>query len=544
MAKNLLSRRIAGKLAREKRKGIEIEITKAPIKQVDISKKELKGLSSVIKQVLRRDGAELSRARKNKRIQAFILTEQEILDEISHPLSPFMYPEDPGQTELKRLAKIISNDLWKLFNTKVNVNSIYRTGQEETFAKDPNPAALFDNTIRVMYIHGQKGSDNFEVLRASSKLVKNFLETSRPPTDPTRVFYTPHPEFIREKILLDRALQDEADQKFGSSPSGEKKSFLSNARQRRQEYKDLKGKYPFNVEGSNLGHTFGASVSVATNLLDDRKLISEQNLSDIKLSNKIPAELQAELKPLIINIVNADAKVKYERTIRKNNVIGEIAIIAPELDKKNKIEGTAAKKVLDEIRKVILSFINKIPDIEGSPSYNQLLSEYVESLFISGKPPKNKKYTGTVKIPREKFKVPIGTAKLRGSRAKIEASTKSRAKSSGPTLKDLIILINSRLEEYIREDMGKGSAEQRLNWRTGRFGKSATVEDLNIRGKRTLEATVRYHGYPYTTFEKGGQLYKPLRDPKGIFGRSIRRILQDEKIAQLSRVPVRLNREN
>ena len=47
--------------------------------------------------------------------------------------------------------------------------------------------------------------------------------------------------------------------------------------------------------------------------------------------------------------------------------------------------------------------------------------------------------------------------------------------------------------------------------------------------------------YPYATFEPGGRLATtPGRDPHRIFGRSIRQLLQEEKIANLRRVKVQL----
>ena len=96
--------------------------------------------------------------------------------------------------------------------------------------------------------------------------------------------------------------------------------------------------------------------------------------------------------------------------------------------------------------------------------------------------------------------------------------------------------------DKIRENMGKGGAKQILNYRTGRFAKSAKIQSLyNINEKNAIGARVKYMRYPYGVFEPKGSLYKPGRDPHGIFGRSIRQLLQEEKIANLRRVKVQLD---
>ncbi len=89
--------------------------------------------------------------------------------------------------------------------------------------------------------------------------------------------------------------------------------------------------------------------------------------------------------------------------------------------------------------------------------------------------------------------------------------------------------------------MGAGKSKQKLNYRTGRFARSAKLEALiPTKDKNAMAAEVSYMKHPYSVFEKGGRLYKPLRDPAGIFGRSIRQILQEEKIATLRQVQVNL----
>jgi len=105
--------------------------------------------------------------------------------------------------------------------------------------------------------------------------------------------------------------------------------------------------------------------------------------------------------------------------------------------------------------------------------------------------------------------------------------------------RDIVELINTKLHDQIQKNMGKGGARNILNYRTGRFAHSAKVmKFMENKSGKTASAVVKYQINPYGTFEPGGKLYSPGRNPQGIFARSIRQILQEEQLASYTRVMV------
>jgi|WetSurSiteA1Bulk_404760.scaffolds.fasta_scaffold17150_2 hypothetical protein len=85
-------------------------------------------------------------------------------------------------------------------------------------------------------------------------------------------------------------------------------------------------------------------------------------------------------------------------------------------------------------------------------------------------------------------------------------------------------LINAQLHDRIRANMGTGYSTDVLNYRTGRFAKSAKVTAINKIGTK-LDTYFNYMKYPYATFAPGGRQYKgDRRDPEKLISKSIREI--------------------
>ena len=98
-------------------------------------------------------------------------------------------------------------------------------------------------------------------------------------------------------------------------------------------------------------------------------------------------------------------------------------------------------------------------------------------------------------------------------------------------------IINEHLPEYIQKNMGKGSAKEILNYRTGRFANSAELLTIAQPGRTktfVLEGVITYLRNPYDVFRPGGRLHKPGRDPKKIINKSIRQILKEKALSALS----------
>lgn len=86
-------------------------------------------------------------------------------------------------------------------------------------------------------------------------------------------------------------------------------------------------------------------------------------------------------------------------------------------------------------------------------------------------------------------------------------------------------LINSHLQSVISANMGSGSSTNVLNYRTGRFAASATVERMSQSREGMITAFYSYMKNPYQTFEPGFRQGSPkTRDPKLLISASIREI--------------------
>jgi hypothetical protein len=73
--------------------------------------------------------------------------------------------------------------------------------------------------------------------------------------------------------------------------------------------------------------------------------------------------------------------------------------------------------------------------------------------------------------------------------------------------------------------MGTGSAKNVLNYRTGRFAETATIERATISRAGMVSVFYNYMRNPYGTFSDGGrQQYPKSRDPKLLISKSIREI--------------------
>ena len=93
------------------------------------------------------------------------------------------------------------------------------------------------------------------------------------------------------------------------------------------------------------------------------------------------------------------------------------------------------------------------------------------------------------------------------------------------SLASIQVILNQRLAEQIKANMGKGTAHSILNNRTGRFAESAAVERLAVDRSGVITAFYNYMKYPYQTFEPGNSQGSPKsRDPKLLISKSIREI--------------------
>lgn len=246
---------------------------------------------------------------------------------------------------------------------------------------------------------------------------------------------------------------------------------------------------------------------------------------------------------------------KFDAEVRFNDVVYNIArkelggkvnisIVGLEQTAKNTYSGIAAKKPLSQLRKWLLKNAQVILTMKGSKSIiNSIMDDILNAFNQKSKTRKfnrRVKKTHTVKGRAKSAEVGLNTV----SRADRLEKLLTKNKIGNPeNLNSLLALINSRLHDKIKENMGKGGSKKILNYRTGRFARSAEVKNLyDISERSAIGATVRYMKDPYQVFEPGMSHLAtgPGRDPHRIIGKSIRQILQEEKLATLRRVQVEL----
>lgn len=109
-------------------------------------------------------------------------------------------------------------------------------------------------------------------------------------------------------------------------------------------------------------------------------------------------------------------------------------------------------------------------------------------------------------------------------------------------LPNLLVLINSQLQDVVSANMGDGNSRNVLNYRTGRFASTAKVEGLNQSKAGMITAFYSYMKNPYATFSSGppaGRQSKPAsRDPRLLISKSIREIAQQVVSNNLRAIPL------
>ena len=128
-------------------------------------------------------------------------------------------------------------------------------------------------------------------------------------------------------------------------------------------------------------------------------------------------------------------------------------------------------------------------------------------------------------------KIPSRIGKSRGARQPRKVTDVAQ------NLTNMTAIINEHLPIYLRKNMGKGAANQILNWRTGRFGQSAQLKSLiEVKGTRgmMIQGVISYMRHPYDVFKAGGSQHKIGRDPQKLINKSIRQIMRDKALTAMS----------
>ena len=202
------------------------------------------------------------------------------------------------------------------------------------------------------------------------------------------------------------------------------------------------------------------------------------------------------------------------------------------------VNQTEALAGVMEVLRADGKFSNReILDFESSPSMKNLMLEDIASALSTGKPKKNK-YAGKITTPtvlttlyvdevaKRQYKEALAKVKTEAkvARAKI-AANKRKQRSASSSIVNLVPILNARLADQIKKNMGTGNAKNVLNYRTGRLAESAKVERVSQSREGLISVFYDYMKNPYSTFSDGGAQQSPkTRDPKILISKSIREI--------------------
>lgn len=302
----------------------------------------------------------------------------------------------------------------------------------------------------------------------------------------------------------------------------------------------------------NKGHVIG----VATNLTKEFRnnidkaddLSRKERDALVKVLDQYIAKLEADdlASANLPDAVNQELYAGYIKSSSKYLVEIQCAV-------KNQGSGREqASPILDELRKIfsvsnrdITDILTKSPALgqallstQGSPSFKDLLAKDMVDI-LSGKKPNSKEYkqapaligkkSTEIKKPKSN-KGKIQTLKNLKSKIKSTKADPSKIKEipeSKVNLSQLLVLINSQLQDVISANMGNGNSRNVLNYRTGRFASTVKVEQLSSSKQGMISAFYSYMKNPYATFSTGGRQSTPKsRDPKLLISKSIREIAQ------------------
>jgi len=215
-------------------------------------------------------------------------------------------------------------------------------------------------------------------------------------------------------------------------------------------------------------------------------------------------------------------KLVMELLIESGMMIGSLESQKSNLDKA-KLEkafglGAHLSRRLLEDKDLLLNLVT-------SKSISQYIAESILSSIKTGKPttPYNSSTTvsKSTKIVTDKVSLVLPKS-VSSSSVPI---TRNSKKATIKPIAGLQVLLNARLFEQIKKNMGTGNETKVLNFRSGRLAESARVERLSQSREGMVSVFYNYMRNPYGTFSAGGAQERPTtRDPKTLISKSIREI--------------------
>jgi hypothetical protein len=322
------------------------------------------------------------------------------------------------------------------------------------------------------------------------------------------------------------------------------------------------------IEGG-LGYYFnkGHVISIATNLTKKfrNEVAKAQGLAEAQQKRMLDvldayiARLQAD-DLASANLPNAIDQELYASYLQNPDSY----LVEFQLRSTNLESGDVSKEVIAELRdllgpdsteKALLSVIEKNPnlatillDTEGSGKPIDKIIDNILSPFPGRKKPSSKaspkvligkkKYPIIKKNNKESIRV---LKEERNKLARVKRLSEDKlftVRDSGEeetsVVPNLQLLLDAKLVQTVKQNMGDGGSRNVLNLRSGRFAESVKVESISQSRQGMITAFYTYMRNPYATFSAGGrQQFPRSRDPKLLISKSIRQLATELTITRL-----------
>jgi len=372
---------------------------------------------------------------------------------------------------------------------------------------------------------------------ATNKFLDNLIKRLKSNTDFRSYLNTkPHAVLVSRKYLRKLGITEPTIDRIYSDI----KAYVANVNKRGNgpaEFDEAKGYVYFLSPGSSDNFAKGSRVRRIVNAGASRDGLDLEfetghtltsNITEAAYQKIARSKAPVEIKESVFQIYNEAERV-YQRNVAKvlREQGLEISIRSIKAHQKRKTKSQflviLSPQTKDTNQKVIRAFenefkkvlIDEIINLRSSPSYFEIVNKSLVDAFLGNKT-KNQKYTSNAKtqIKPTGKSVDKLSPKIIDKRSTVEDLSVVRLQT----------LINLRLHDQIKINMGKGRSKNVLNYRTGRFAKSAEAQAVVQSRDQYLDVYYTYQRFPYDTFLPGGRLYKPGRDPRTIIGRSIRQL--------------------
>jgi hypothetical protein len=259
--------------------------------------------------------------------------------------------------------------------------------------------------------------------------------------------------------------------------------------------------------------------------------LSRRDLNELKSLSMEVIEIHKEA-------VSIDAHLDIDSSVGgPKGPFKKLDVAIPEPKMKNQKEGAKLGKLIAEERKLlekILDYLERadLANLKGSNSLVEDVLQDTADTFRGKKKVKGRKKTKSKTSPTKvDFETPVVVSKPKKARRGTKKGTS--VNTIFGNLLHLQNIINLKMHETLKNEvMGQGEDPVTLNYRTGRFARSAQVNQLMPK-KGGLEAQITWQRYPYDTFAPGGKLHTPMRDPNFLIGQSIREILKEIGLQQI-----------